>query len=100
MGALRALSRRRYSRCRGKYPVDVGQVTFAMGWVDRNGSLPHNTEYGYMVWGERPRARITPPCLPGRFCDCLERLLIKEVEQSYIYKRDQSNMVPKAGFDR
>ena len=55
--------------------------------------------YGYMGWAERSRARITPPCLPGRFCDYLERLLIKEVEQSYIYKGDQSNMVPKAGLE-
>ena len=46
-------------------------------------------------WEKKIESRITPLCLPGRFCDCLERLLIKEVEQSYIYKGDQSNMVPK-----
>jgi hypothetical protein len=33
---------------------------------------------------KKSRTRITPPCLPGRFCDCLERLRIKEVEQYYI----------------
>ena len=30
-------------------------------------------------------ARITPPCLPGQFGDCLERLQIKAVKQYYIF---------------
>lgn len=34
MGAFLALSRRRYRRWRGKYPVDAGQQTFAIGGED------------------------------------------------------------------
>ena len=39
-----------------------------------------------------PIARITPPCLPGRFCDCLERIQIKAVKQYYIFNDGVSNM--------
>jgi hypothetical protein len=41
--------------------------------------------------------RITPPCLPGRFCDCLERLRIEEVEQFYIFYRIPVNHNAEGG---
>ena len=37
-----------------------------------------------MGLGKRPRTRITPPCMPGRFCDRLERLRFKKAGQFYI----------------
>ena len=39
------------------------------------------------------RTRITPPCLPGRFCDCLERLRIEAVEQFYIFNGEPVNVI-------
>jgi hypothetical protein len=38
----------------------------------------------------RSRTRITPPCLPGRFCDRLERLRIKDVKRIYRFNENLS----------
>ena len=83
--------------------LDEGGDELEMGFQGGEGPglvLPHEAavpfgtraqdggEFPLHIWryrGRRSRTRIAPPCLPGRFCDCLERLRIKVVKQYYIY---------------
>src|SRR5512139_3462785 len=62
-----------------------------MGWADRMDPSLALTKCGYMCWEKKPRTCITPPYLPGRSCDCLERLRIGEAERLYICEDGKSN---------
>ena len=48
------------------------------------------TGHGFLSRVEGPRDRITPPCLPGWWCDCLYVLRIKGVTQIYLASRGLS----------
>jgi hypothetical protein len=41
----------------------------------------------FFCWWEGLRVRITPPCLPGRFCDRLEGEQTEGVGRIYIFNR-------------
>ncbi|HEX9137774.1 MAG TPA: hypothetical protein VF905_12640, partial [Nitrospirota bacterium] len=58
--------------------------------VQRNSALT-DPEDGLFSWWGRSRTRITPPCLPGRFCDCLEDENIDAVQRIYSFGRSLSN---------